>query len=74
MMTLVNPKTCVGCINYLHTMMQLFLQNWSELSLALISALSTYTALTETNKDDKALNVLQRIIQAIVLGKSRRRK
>ena len=74
MTTPANRKTCVGCINYLHPMMQLFFQNWSELSLALISALSTYTALTETKKDDKVLNVLQRIIQAIVLGKSRGKK
>lgn len=55
-------------------MSDLILNNWSELLLALISALSTYTALTETEKDDKALNILTRVIQAIVFGKSRRGK
>lgn len=36
--------------------------------MALITALSTYTALTETKKDDKILAIAKRIIQAIVLG------
>jgi len=53
-------------------MYELLLSNWAELALALISAAGTYTALTETEKDDKVLDVLKRIIQAIVLGKSRR--
>ena len=48
--------------------MDILLENWSELVLALISALSTYTALTETKKDDKILAIAKRIIQAIVLG------
>lgn len=47
---------------------------WAELALALITFLSTYTALTETEKDDKILDTLKRIVQAIVLGKSKRRK
>ncbi len=53
--------------------MEFFIQNWSVLALALISAASTVTALTETEKDDKIVDVLKRIVQAIVLGKSRRK-
>lgn len=53
-------------------MTDLLINHWSELALALISLLSTYTALTESEKDDKVVDVLKRVIQAIVLGKSRR--
>ena len=45
--------------------------NWVELLLALITFLSTYTALTETKKDDRILNIIKRILQAVVLGKNR---
>lgn len=49
-----------------------FLGNfWSEIILAILTAAGTITALTETEKDDKVVNVLKRIVQAIVLGKSR---
>lgn len=53
--------------------MEFIIQNWSVLALALISAAGTITALTETEKDDKVVDILKRIIQAIVLGKSRRK-
>lgn len=52
-------------------MWELIQSYWAELALALIAFLSTYTALTESEKDDKVLDVLKRVIQAIVLGKSR---
>lgn len=51
--------------------MDLILENWSVLALALLSLLGTYTALTESTKDDDIVNILKRIVQAIVLGKSR---
>lgn len=51
--------------------MDLIIENWSVLALALLSLLGTYTALTETTKDDDLVNVLTRIVQAIVMGKSR---
>jgi hypothetical protein len=54
--------------------MEFIIQNWSVLALAIISAAGTVTALTETEKDDKVVDILKRIVQAIVLGKSRRRK
>lgn len=53
--------------------MEFIIQNWSVLALAIISAAGTITALTETEKDDKVVDILKRIIQAIVLGKSRRK-
>jgi hypothetical protein len=53
--------------------MQFFIENWSVLALALISAAGTVTALTETEKDDKIVDILKRIVQAIVLGKSRKK-
>lgn len=48
--------------------MDIITQNWAELTLALITALSSYTALTATEKDDKILAVAKRIVQAIVFG------
>ena len=46
---------------------------WAEILLALITFLGSYTALTETKKDDKIVNILSRILQAVVLGKNRNR-
>ena len=54
--------------------MEFLFENWSAIALAILSALGTITALTETEKDDKVVNVLKRILQAVVLGKSRGRK
>lgn len=45
--------------------------NWKELLLALITFLGTYTALTETKKDDSVLDIIKRIIDAIIFGKNR---
>lgn len=52
--------------------MEFLLANWSELALIIITAAGSYTALTETEKDDKVVNVLKRILQAVVLGRSRK--
>ena len=46
--------------------------NWSVIALAVITAAGTLTALTETKKDDRIINILSRILQAIVMGKSRK--
>ena len=46
---------------------------WSEILVAIITALGTITALTETEKDDKVVNIFSRILQAVLLGKSRRK-
>ena len=44
-------------------------ENWAELTLALLSLLGTLTALTATEADDKWLDVVKRVVNAIVLGK-----
>ena len=51
--------------------MDFLLEQWSTIALAILTALGTITALTETEKDDTVVNVLTRIVQAIVFGKSR---
>jgi hypothetical protein len=45
--------------------------NWIELLLALITFLGSYTALTETTKDDSVLDIVTRIFNAIILGRNR---
>ena len=53
--------------------MEFIINNFAEIALAIIAAAGTITALTETEKDDKIVNVLKRILDAIVLGKSRKK-
>jgi hypothetical protein len=54
-------------------MKEIFLNNWAEICLAILTAAGTITALTETEKDDKVVDVLKRILNAVVLGRSKRR-
>ena len=54
--------------------MEFIQQFWSQIALAVLAALGTVTALTETKKDDRIVNILTRIVQAIVMGKSRGKK
>lgn len=50
-----------------------FLQtHWAEIALAIISAAGTITALTETTKDDDIVDLIKRILSAIILGKSKK--
>ena len=51
--------------------MEFLTTNWAELLLALITFLGTYTALTETTKDDRILDIIKRILSAVVLGRNR---
>lgn len=53
--------------------MELILNYWAEIALALITAAGTITALTETEKDDKIVDILKRILNAIIFGKSRKK-
>jgi len=46
-------------------------ENWAEIALALITLAGTSTALTETTTDDKWLDVLKRILNAIILGRTK---
>ena len=51
--------------------MEFLTANWAELLLALITFLGTYTALTETTKDDRILDIIERILSAVVFGRNR---
>ena len=51
--------------------MDFLTDHFYEILMAVIAAAGTITALTETEKDDKIVNILSRILQAIFLGKSR---
>ena len=42
----------------------------AEILLALLTAAGTISALTETEKDDDIVDMLKRILSAIVLGRS----
>lgn len=53
--------------------MEFIIENWATLALATITFLGSYTALTETTKDDRVVNVLSRILQAVVFGKNRKK-
>ena len=50
--------------------MDFILANWPEILLALLTAAGTISALTETEKDDDIVDMLKRILSAIVLGRS----
>lgn len=53
--------------------MEFLTENWAEIVLAIITAAGTITALTESEKDDNVVDVLKRILSAVIAGKSRRR-
>jgi hypothetical protein len=52
--------------------MEFFQTHWAEIALAIISAAGTITALTETTKDDDIVDLIKRILSAVVLGKSKK--
>ena len=54
-------------------MKELLMTYWAEIALAILTAAGTITALTETEKDVKVVDVLKRIINAVVLGRTKRR-
>ena len=56
-----------------NSMNELIAQYWAEIALAILTAAGTITALTETEKDDKIVDVLKRIVNAVVLGRTKRR-
>ena len=45
--------------------------NWPELLLALITLLGTISALTDSEEDDNWVDLLSRIVQAILIGRSK---
>ena len=56
-----------------NNMNELIAQYWAEIALAILTAAGTITALTETEKDDKVVDILKRIVNAVVLGRTKRR-
>ena len=54
--------------------MDIITENWAELLLALITLASTYTALTESEKDDKFLEVLRSVVLAIIAETTGKKK
>lgn len=51
----------------------LLTEYWAEIALAILTAAGTITALTETEKDDKVVDILKRIVNAVVFGRTKRR-
>jgi len=54
--------------------MNFLINHWAELALALITLLSTLTALTESTRDDKIVAVLSRVLNAIIFGRTKTRQ
>tara|TARA_R100001440_G_scaffold61179_2_gene81031 strand:+ start:7905 stop:8081 length:177 start_codon:yes stop_codon:yes gene_type:complete len=54
--------------------MEFLVSNWSEIALAAISFFGTWTGITESKKDDKVFDVLSRIVNAIVFGRTRKKR
>ena len=52
--------------------MEFFNLHWAEILLALITAAGTITALTETEKDDNIVDLIKPILNAVVLGRSKK--
>jgi hypothetical protein len=52
--------------------MEFFQTHWAEIALAIIAAAGTITALTETTKDDDIVDLIKRILNAIILGRSKK--
>ena len=51
--------------------MEFIVANWPELLLAIIPLLGTISALTESEDDDRWVDLLDRIVQAVILGRSK---
>lgn len=51
--------------------MDFLIDNWAEIALAIIACAGTITALTASTTDDKIVDVLKRILNAIVFGRSK---
>ena len=52
--------------------MEFFQTHWAEIALAIISAAGTITALTETTKDDDIVDLIKRILNAVIPGRSKK--
>ena len=45
--------------------------HWAEIALAVVGAMGTITALTNSTKDDRIVDILKRILNAVVMGRSK---
>ena len=45
--------------------------HWAEIALAVVGAMGTITALTNSTKDDTVMDILKRILNAVVMGRSK---
>lgn len=52
--------------------MEFFIENWSEITLAILVCAGTITGLTESEADDRIVDVLKRILNAVILGRSKK--
>lgn len=51
--------------------MDFFIDNWAEIALAIIACAGTITALTDSTADDKVVDILKRILNAVVFGRNK---
>lgn len=51
--------------------MDFIAENWPELLLALITFLGTVSAITESEEDDSWVDLIERIVNAILMGRSK---
>lgn len=52
-------------------MWDLLITHWAEIALAVVGAMGTITALTSSTKDDTVMDILKRILNAVILGKNK---
>lgn len=52
-------------------MWDFLIMHWAEIALAVVGLMGTVTALTETSKDDSVVDILKRILNAVILGKNK---
>ena len=45
--------------------------HWAEIALAVVSVMGTITALTSSTKDDTVVDILKRILNAVVMGRNK---
>lgn len=51
--------------------MDFIIENWSELLVAIMVLLGSISAITESEEDDRWVDLLNRIVQAVILGRSK---
>lgn len=52
-------------------MWDFLITHWATIALAVVGAMGTITALTNSTKDDTVMDILKRILNAVVMGRSK---